>query len=220
MNPLTAFTIVSFSSESFQFCSVVPLKFFFIKIAATLLLVIHYPRPCGALFTVKILSHIATAVPIHLMSGFEEQLKALFLQLRFFDVRELDIPPDLEHSPWINTVVWRLTCRALYSLNTEIHTAWMTVPSSLFSPPLPSFIHCFPSVPVWSSLCERCSAAACAVSRSFSGFPYSLLSSFYVPFHSQRFIWTEDLCSFWPVLVSVNCMGLITKAHLTCWKGF
>lgn len=117
------------------------------------------------------MSHIATAAPIHLMSSFKEQLKALFQQLCFFDVRELDIPPDLKHSPWINTVVLRLTCRALYSLNTEIHTAWMTVPPSLFSPPLPSFIHCFLSVPVSSSSCKLCSAAACAVSRAFSVFP-------------------------------------------------
>lgn len=46
-------------------------------------------------------------------------------QLRAFDVRELDIPPDLEHGPRINTVVWRLTRRAPYSPNAEIHTASM-----------------------------------------------------------------------------------------------
>lgn len=107
------------------------------------LLVIHYSQPCGAVFIVKILSHIATAAPIHLMLGFKEQLKALLQQLCVFDVRELDIPPDLEHSPRINTVVWRLTCRALYSPNAEIHTASMKVPLSLFSLPHPSFIHCF-----------------------------------------------------------------------------
>lgn len=33
--------------------------------------------PCGPVFIVKILSHVATAAQIHLMSGFEEQLKAL-----------------------------------------------------------------------------------------------------------------------------------------------
>lgn len=96
----------------------------------------------------KILSHIATAAQIHLMLGFKEQLKALLQQLRGFDVREMDIPPDLEHSPRINTVVWRLTCRALYSLDAEIHTASMTVPLSLLSPPLPSFIHCFFFLPL------------------------------------------------------------------------
>lgn len=115
------------------------------KITVILLLVIHYPQPCGAVFTIKILSHVATAAPIHLMSGFKEQLKALLRQLYVFDAGELDIPTDLEHSPKINTVVWRLTCRAPYSLNAEIHTASMKVPRSLPLPlsPLPTspFIH-------------------------------------------------------------------------------
>lgn len=121
----------------------VALPIVFISKLVIVLLVIHYPQPCGAVFIVKILSHIATAAPIHIMSGFKEQLKALLQQLCVFDVRELDIPPDLEHSPRINTVVWRLTCRALYSLNAEIHTASMKVPLSPFSLPHPSFIHCF-----------------------------------------------------------------------------
>lgn len=130
---------------------------FCIKITVTLLLVIHYPQPCGAVFRVKILSHIATAAQIHLMLGFKEQLKALLQQLRGFDVREMDIPPDLEHSPRINTVVWRLTCRALYSLNAEIHTVSMTVPLSLLSSPrlsLHSFTAFFP--PSASQIEEVC----------------------------------------------------------------
>lgn len=101
--------------------------------AAISLLVIRYLQPCEALFIIKILSLIATAAPIHLMSGLKEQLRALLQQLRVFDVGELDIPPDLEHSPRINTVVWRLTHRTLYSPNAEIHTASMEAPLSPLS---------------------------------------------------------------------------------------
>lgn len=104
---------------------------------------IHQPQPCGVLFTVKILSHIATAALVLLMSVLKEHLKALFQQLCLFDVGEMDIPPDLQLSPRINTVVWRLNRRALYSLNTEIHTASVSVPLFLLSPPHPSFIYCF-----------------------------------------------------------------------------
>lgn len=174
----------------FYFCCCTTADSFCVKITVILPLVIHYPQPCGAVFIVKILSHIATAAPIHLMSGFEEQLKALLQQLRVFDVGELDIPPDLEHSPRINTVVWRLTCRALYSLNAEIHTASMEVPLSLFSPPRPSFIHCFLSLSHSSSFCNfvRCGGVR---SLSPSVLPSSsllLLSSFSVPFHLRRSI--------------------------------
>lgn len=163
-----------------------------IKITVILLSAIYYPQPCGAVFIVKILSHIATAAPIHLMSGFKEQLKALLQQLWVFDVGELDIPPDLEHSPRINTVVWRLTCRALYSLNTEIHTASMKVPLSLFSPPHPSFIHCFFLFFFFLPLADLgtlCSAAACTLSPSI--FPSSSLS-----------------------LVLFLCPSLLAKVHL------
>ena len=167
---------------------------FRLHIAVLLLSVIHYPQPCGAVFTVKILSQIATAAPIHLMSSFKEQLKALLQQLRVFEVRELDIPQDLEHSLRINTVVWRLTCRAPYSLNAEIHTASMT--RSLFSPPHPSFtLSLSLSRSRSAAFVTLCSAAACALSLPLY---LSLHLSFSCPLSSVPF-WTEE-----PVL-SLTC---------------
>lgn len=73
----------NFSCEFMLFCIWIVLCYcptadvFCIKITVILLLAIHYPQPCVAVFIVKILSHIATAAQIHLMSGFKEQLKAL-----------------------------------------------------------------------------------------------------------------------------------------------
>lgn len=46
----------------------------------------------GAVFRVKILSHVATAALIHLRWSSEEQLKALLRQLAVFEVGTLDIP--------------------------------------------------------------------------------------------------------------------------------
>lgn len=130
------------------------------------------------------------------MLGFEEQLKALLQQLRVFDVRELDIPPDLEHSPRINTVVWRLTGRALYSLNAEIHTASMKVPLSLslLSPLLTLLLHSsvavFPSFLFLSltpaAFVTLCGAAALCLSLHPSlhlSVRPSVVLSLSVPFH-------------------------------------
>ena len=195
------------------------------KITVILLLVIHYPQPCGAVFTIKILSHVATAAPIHLMSGFKEQLKALLRQLCVFDVGELDIPTDLEHSPRINTVVWRLTRRALYSLNAEIHTASMKVPGSLslslsLSSPhltLHSFAAFLPPLSL-SPFLSLSLPPACFGNfvRSLSICPSSSLCLSSSLFALARL---RSRALFDLPLVSVNCMGLITKTHLARWKG-
>lgn len=113
-------------------------------------------------------------------------------------------PPDLKHSPRVNTGLWRLTPGLLYSLNAEIYMTPVKVaalPASASIHPLLLFL-----LPLAALALCSCMQPPQPISGRLSPPP-----SPYTPLQRQA-------GALWPLLVCVNCMGLITKTLLAGWK--